>query len=789
MSTPIKVLILDDCESDMKLMLHELRRAGYEPQSQWVHNEADFYAALEPSLDIILADYSLPNWTGAAALAMVQQTGFDIPFILVSGILPDEGAVELIKQGATDYLLKDRLARLGSAVARALAEHEFRNGQLRDREEFAASELRYRRLFEAARDGILIFSAETGRVLDVNPSLLSLLCGSREQFLGEKIWELPSFRNIVGQQADYTAWLRKGSASYHDDRMLYAGDGHPIAVEFVSNLYLVGDHPVIQCNIRDITERRRATALLAASEERYRKLFENSPDGIANLSPDLTILEANSTFARMHGYPVERMLGLNLVQLIAPASQSLISEQLPRILDGETIRLEVEQRHQDGHEFTVELTASLITVGGEKRIQACHRDISERKRLQQERAQFERKVQEAQRLESLGTMAGGIAHDFNNLMCGILLGSETIMLSLPAWAPEQSQLNLIKESALRAGNLCKQLLAYVGRDVVEMANHSLRHLVETTEGLLKLSIGKKTQLQLHLGPNPLSIFCGETQVRQVIMNFVINASEAIGDAPGVIAIRTRLVKLTGTPANILGLETSLPAGLYACLEVSDTGCGMSTEIQAKIFDPFFTTKFIGRGLGLAAVQGIVRTHKGGLLLDSKPGVGTTFTMFLPLAANAMVGTSAVVDRRVLPEAKVPADTCLLVVDDNDAIRETTAYLLAVEGFEVVQAVDGLQAVELFAAEPGRFDLVLMDQTMPRMNGDKAFIEMKRIKADLPVIIVSGYSRQELRERYKQNLPAGFLMKPFNSSALLKIIRNALETRRGERGAARSAVSI
>jgi PAS domain S-box-containing protein len=400
-------------------------------------------------------------------------------------------------------------------------------------------------------------------------------------------------------------------------------------------------------------------------------------------------------------------------------------------------------------------------------------DITERKQIQLEHLQIERKLLEAQRLESLGTMAGGVAHDFNNMLAGILLATEVVKRSLPPAAPEQEPLAIAKTAALRAGNLCQQLLHYLGRGQVVRQKQSLNRLVEETMGLLKLSITKKAKLELHIDPAPMIIDCDETQIRQVIMNLVINASEAIGDKPGVIALHTRLAEPTGAPAHILGLETTLSAGPYACLEVSDTGCGMSPETQAKIFDPFFTTKFTGRGLGLSAVQGIVRTHKGGLMLVSKLGVGTTFTLFLPLVAGGVVEPAAVAPK---PDATWRAHGCVLVVDDDDMIRSTTADILQYEGFEVVQAVDGLQAVELFRAEPNRFDLVLMDQTMPRMNGDKAFIEMRSIRADVRVVIISGYSEQEVSRQYRGNLPAGFLIKPFEYDRLLRTIRSALESK-------------
>ncbi|MCX6953900.1 MAG: transporter substrate-binding domain-containing protein [Verrucomicrobia bacterium] len=399
-------------------------------------------------------------------------------------------------------------------------------------------------------------------------------------------------------------------------------------------------------------------------------------------------------------------------------------------------------------------------------------DVTEQKAAAAALLNLERKIQETQKLESLGVLAGGIAHDFNNLLTGILGNSTLAGLELPAGSPVQTNLESIRRASLRAADLCKQMLAYSGKGRFLVKAVGLNGLVEETTQLLKLSISKQAVLRFNLAPNLPAVEGDATQLRQVIMNLVINASEAIGAKSGVISINTGLTRVDRAYLGGTILAPELKPGTYVYLEVSDNGHGMDADTQAKIFDPFFTTKFTGRGLGLAAVLGIVRGHKGALKVYSEVGRGTTFKILLPCAEFPAEPA----------EGAAPNGTgwrgqgTVLVVDDEETVRSTAALVLKRLGFDVALAADGREAVEIFRATPERFALVLMDLTMPHLDGAKAFTELRRLRSDVCVVLMSGFNEEEAISQFAGKGLGGFLQKPFQYETLSAILRTALEGR-------------
>ncbi|MEQ2008837.1 MAG: PAS domain-containing protein [Limisphaerales bacterium] len=396
----------------------------------------------------------------------------------------------------------------------------------------------------------------------------------------------------------------------------------------------------------------------------------------------------------------------------------------------------------------------------------------ERQRVEQERAGIERKMVESQKLESLGVLAGGIAHDFNNLLTSILGNANLVRYDLPKDSPLHTSLEQIELTSLRAADLCKQMLAYSGRGRFQLQRVDLARLVEDTTHLLQISISKKVVLNFSFAAALPEVEVDTTQLRQIVMNLVINASEAIGDRSGLITLSTGLVLVDRAYLTTTYLAPELPEGEYVFLEISDNGCGMTAEVKARIFDPFYTTKFTGRGLGLAAVLGIVRGHKGALKVYSEPGRGTSFKLILPVASGAASST-----------AGAPAAPDLwrghghiLVVDDEEPVRTVAARLLASIGFQVTIAADGRDAVEKFEGNPGAFDLVLMDLTMPHLDGVQAFGLMRRLQPDVQVILMSGFNEQDAIASFTGKGLAGFLPKPFELATLRERIRAALEAK-------------
>jgi ligand-binding sensor domain-containing protein/signal transduction histidine kinase/CheY-like chemotaxis protein len=405
-----------------------------------------------------------------------------------------------------------------------------------------------------------------------------------------------------------------------------------------------------------------------------------------------------------------------------------------------------------------------LTVANER----LKQDLVERQRAEKERLNMERKLQESQKLESLGVLAGGVAHDFNNLLTGILGNTGLIRRDIPPESVLQNKLEQIETASLRAADLAKQMLAYAGKGRLHVTSLDLGTVVRETVQLLQFSLGKKIELKLNLSPGLPPVLADATQVNQVIMNLVINASEAIGNQPGTISIATLLVKADRAFLSGMQMAQDLGEGEYVCLRISDTGCGMTAETMARIFDPFFTTKFAGRGLGLAAVLGIVRGHKGALRVESELGRGSQFTLLLPRATE---GQKPVVVPSELPTWR--GKGTVLVVDDEEVVRTVASSMMNSIGFDTVVASDGREAIDLFAENPNKFCLVLLDLMMPFCDGEEAFHSVRRLRSDVPVIIMSGVDEMDAMARFAGAGIEGYLHKPFKLDALREKARAAL----------------
>ncbi len=395
-------------------------------------------------------------------------------------------------------------------------------------------------------------------------------------------------------------------------------------------------------------------------------------------------------------------------------------------------------------------------------------DITERKRQEEERTEIDRRLQETQKLESLGILAGGIAHDFNNLLTGILGNASLVRMDLPPHSPFHPYLQAIETTSHRAADLCKQMLAYSGKGRFVVAQLDISAIVEETAHLLRLSISKDAVINFNLGRDLPAVSADATQIRQIVMNLVINASDALGDQGGVINIGTGLIHADRGYLADTHLAPELPEGDYVYIEVTDNGCGMSPETRDRIFDPFFTTKFTGRGLGLAAVLGIVRGHRGTLKVQSEIGCGTTFKLLLPASSSP-----AEPDPKIDEVQDWMGDGDVLVVDDEATVRAVAGRMLEAFGFNAVLVSRGAQAVQVFNEDPARFVAVLLDLTMPQMDGNETFAALRLIKPDVKVLLISGFGEQEATNRFAGKGLAGFLQKPFTPEGLRDKLRAIL----------------
>lgn len=375
----------------------------------------------------------------------------------------------------------------------------------------------------------------------------------------------------------------------------------------------------------------------------------------------------------------------------------------------------------------------------------------------------------AQKMESLGVLAGGIAHDFNNLLAIMLARAELYFREVPEGQVGTEHISVIRDTAFEARTLTKQLLGYAGKGKLLVEALSLNGVVQNMAQLLRASIGKDIRLELEPSASPVAVQGDDTQLRQVLLNLVTNAAEAIGSAVGKVVIRTGVTDVTPSTLDRHWFVGELPTGRYAYLEVEDSGAGITPADREKIFDPFFTTKFSGRGLGLAAVLGIVKGHQGAVLVDSRPGSGSRFRILLPAIEAGRVPRPAVPDRH---SARLRGCGCALVVDDEAAVRAATVAILSSAGYRVLEAEGGEQALSMFKIHARDIDVVLLDLAMPGMNGEQTLRELHRLRADVPVVLLTAYAEDEQRLSSVRDELAGFVAKPFSYEELINAVRSA-----------------
>ncbi|HEX2672084.1 MAG TPA: PAS domain-containing protein [Polyangiaceae bacterium] len=400
------------------------------------------------------------------------------------------------------------------------------------------------------------------------------------------------------------------------------------------------------------------------------------------------------------------------------------------------------------------------------------RDITDRKRAEAEREVLERHLQETQKLESLGVLAGGIAHDFNNLLVAVLANADLALDMLARAEPAQAVVERVADvraAALHASELTNQMLAYSGRGHFEVRPISLTDLVLDMGQLLAASLSKKAQVTYELSELP-AVQADVAQMRQVIMNLITNASDALEDRAGSIRLRTGVERVGSSVPDLYG-HASLAPGNYAFLEVSDDGCGMDAETRARIFEPFFTTKFTGRGLGLSAVQGIVRGHGGGIVLRSAPHAGTTIKVLLRCADQPPVGVQS---PPVDAASEWSGHGLVLLVDDDSRVRLVTTLLLRNLGFEVLEAVSGRDAIAQFTRRASEVRFVMLDVTMPDLSGDHVLRELRKLRSNVPVLLCSGYSEEEMRNRFDSKDIENFVQKPYLLNTLKAHIRHLID---------------
>jgi PAS domain S-box-containing protein len=633
-------------------------------------------------------------------------------------------------------------------------------------------------IIAALTDGLVVRDS-FGRVLNANPAAERILGVKCEQLFGTTYSENhlrvihEDGRPFPCETHPFMHTLRTGEPKRDvimglcrpDDSLVWISvNTQPIR----NNL---GQIVSVVSSFTDITHRLQADRALRDSEALLRAFVEHAPAAVAMFDRDMRYLVASRQWYTDYHILHHDIIGKSHYEVF-PEIPERWKEVHRRCMEGEIV-------HSDADIF---LRASGSKQWLSYELRPWHRmdgsiggivmftcDITLLKLAEAERTLLEQKLTETQKLESLGVLAGGIAHDFNNILTGIVANNSLALTELPIDSPVREHLMEIRAASQRATDLTRQMLAYSGRGRFVIQKLDLSQVVEETAQLLNISISKKVSLAFDLARKLPPVEVDASQISQIIMNLVINASEAVGDQPGGITIRTGLMQADKEYLNKTEIAAPPPAGEYVFLEVQDTGCGISTENLKRIFEPFFTTKFTGRGLGLAAVLGIVRSHKGTLSLSSEPGKGTTFRVLLPCAA----GTYDTPTHSPFSDETNSGSGTILVIDDEDAVRGVLGRILRTLGYEVVLARDGQEGVDQFMADPGGFVLVLLDLTMPKLDGAQVSSEIRRVNPTVPIVLMSGYSEQEATAHFSGKGLAGFIQKPFDLAALRGALTTAL----------------
>jgi len=518
--------------------------------------------------------------------------------------------------------------------------------------------------------------------------------------------------------------------------------------------------------VEDVTERTRAERVLKETEDRLRRIVEVAFEGIA-VSEKGRFVEVNEGFASTFGFRPGELVGTEILDRVAPEYRQDVQE---KILAGYDRPYEAVCLRRDGTAFPVEVCGRSTTYQGRPARVTALRDLTERKHAEEERKRFERQMQESQKLESLGVLAGGLAHDFNNILMGLMGNADLALLRLPAESPVRDHLNRIMASAERAAELTRQMLAYAGKGQYLAGPIDLSSLVRDLAQLLAAAVSKKAKLRLETGEK-LPVILGDTaQLGQILINLVTNASEALGEGRGSITVATGEVEADRGYLARAHLGEGLEPGRYAYLEVTDTGCGMNTETQGRLFDPFFSTKFAGRGLGLAAVLGITRAHRGAIQVKSEPDRGTSVRILFPPAEPTATREK---EARYLVSTPTGQAAAVLVVDDEPAVREVARAALEAAGYQVLTAADGREGAEIFRTRAREIGAIVLDATMPRLSGAEALQEIRGVRPGVPVLLSSGYREEDARERFGQAGIQGFLQKPYRTAELLEKVGNLL----------------
>lgn len=739
----LRVLFIGDNDADAALLSGVLKKNDCDIVSERVNSPEQLRdAVLHGTWHLVLSDYAMAAFHALDALRICQENGLDAPFIVVSDVADEEIVVKAIRAGASDYLLKENLTRLPLAVERSLKEAREHRKHKEAEAALRGSEEMFRTLSVSSPVGIYMADTQ-GREIYTNPRWREIFGLTLMQSVGDG-WlngVHPEDRETV--QSAWSAYVA-GGGEFEMEFRIRRRNGtvrwvHSRAVPRRSDTGEVLEHIG---TVQDITERKGVEQALVESENRFRRLIEDSPEAIFVEDTLGTVLEANPAACRLHGLSREQLVGINVLELVPPEYRAEAAREFPKWFTGELTRCERFSYTADGRSVAVDLQGRCIEYQGRPAVLLHVRDVTERKRLEQQ-------LRQAQKMDALGQMASGVAHDINNSLACIL-GFSELLLSHPSNIEDKKKvaelLQLINVAARDAGDVVHRLREfYRKRDVAtQLCSMDLNEIVRNAIALSEPCWNTQARaagvtVRVNINPGEVPPIVGDpAELREALMNLILNAVDALTQ-DGAITLRTRVENGS------------------AVVEVSDTGAGMTEEVRQRCLEPFFTTKGErGTGMGLPMVYGVVQRHQGSIDIHSAPGEGTTVALRLPrhTASGSKTETT---------NMATPQNLRMLVVEDEPTLQEILVAYLVEDGHFVETAEDGVRGLEKFKA--GRFDVVITDQVMPRMNGLEMAVAIRELSPRQPVLVVTGHG-ETIENVNDQVLPVNLVLsKPISISTL------------------------
>lgn len=778
----IHVLLLEDSEIDAELVTLHLARMSQECRVYRAANRAEFTAALKDlPCDVVLADYSLPDFDGLTALDMVRAVRSDLPFIFVSGVVGEEFAINALRRGATDYVMKRGLNRLPAAVDRALAEARERQERLRTQNALRISETSAQLAVEAAGLGRWELNLRTGQLaLDAQCrscfGIRSDVAVDADLILRHTHFE---DRDRISQALRHA--MNPGSSKNiaEECRVMRRSDGQERWLSLMGRSFFEdGRYTRVIGVVVDITERKLAEAALQELNQTLKlrvarqtaerdHLWQLSQDLLAVLTPHGHFIEVNPAWATVLGYDVNQLIGSSLVDLVHQDNTALMTQAIQRASTRQLRPFESRIRAQNDGDRWIAWSAT----PGNACVYIIGRDVTEDREAGQRLADAEDALRQAQKMEAVGQLTGGVAHDFNNLLQVVVGNIETLQRKMPdGYDRLRRAADNAMAGAQRAVNLTQHLLAFSRRQPLNPLPLAINKLVAGMSDMLQRTLGELIDVETQLDPQLWHVEIDGNQLESALLNLAVNARDAMSSG-GTLRITTRnaVHDLRSSPSD------AVPSGDYVVITVVDCGTGIAPDVLARVFEPFFTTKSVGQGtgLGLSQVYGFVKQSGGQIKIESTQGEGTSVQIFLP-RLRGPVALDADDDPPTLPVLK-PCETILVVEDDAD-VRAYTVETVRELGYEVHEARDGTAAMQVLRSEAGpQIDLLFTDVVLPGgVNGQQLAQQAVALHPRLKVLFATGYARDVIVHHGRLDPGVQVITKPFAYTDLAAKLRNVLE---------------